>query len=68
MSTSPALPPKEYVAKATGHLASTLTNDMQAAAVKKARELGFDLARGRISLDETLINLSNIRDLLLAAA
>src|SRR5579862_6148096 len=67
MSAFP-LPPKEDVAKEIGRVASTLTDDMQAAGIRKARELGFDLARGRISLDETLINLSSVRDLLLDAS
>jgi hypothetical protein len=62
------MPSKEDVAKEIGHVASTLTDDMQSAALKKARDLGFDLTRGRLSLEETLINLSYIRDVLLDAA
>jgi chromosome segregation ATPase len=58
------MPPKEDVAKEIGRVASTLTDDMQSAATKKARELGFDLNRGRLSLDETLSNLKYIRDVL----
>src|SRR5258708_26195363 len=67
MSTPTSLPPKEDIAKEVGRLASTLTEEMQAAALKKARDLGFDLNKGRLSLEETLINLSHGRDLLLAA-
>ncbi len=62
------MPSKEDVGKEIGRVASTLTVDMQSAAIKKARELGFDLSRGRLSLEETLINLSSIRDVLLDAA
>jgi len=62
------MPPKEEVAKEIGRVASNLTNDMQSAALKKARELGFGLTGGRLSLEETLINLKNIRDVLLEAA
>jgi hypothetical protein len=55
MSTSPSVQPKEDVAKEIGRIASTLTDDMQSA-LKKARDLGFDLTRGRLTLEETLIN------------
>ncbi|MBI5083132.1 MAG: hypothetical protein HZB13_00835 [Acidobacteria bacterium] len=55
------------MAKEIGRVASTLTDDMQSAALKKARDNGFDLRRGRLSLNETLINLSRIRDVLLDA-
>src|SRR6266446_5222895 len=68
MSTLPSMPPKEDVAKEISRVASTLTGDMQSAALKKARDLGFDLTRGRLSLEETLINLSYVRDVLLDAA
>lgn len=67
MSTSPSMPPKDEVGKKIGRIASTLTDDMQSAALKKARDLGFDLSRGRLSLEETLINLSYVRDVLLEA-
>src|SRR5262245_4884677 len=46
-------------------VASTLTGDMQKAALQKARSLGFDLNNGRIPIDETFINLTRHRDLLL---
>ena len=62
------MPSKEDVAKETGRLATTLTDDMQSAGLRKARELGFDLSRGRLSLEETLVNLSQIRDVLMDAA
>ena len=67
MSNSLSMPSKEEVAKEIGRVASTLTEDMQSAARKKSRDLGFDLTRGRLSLDETLTNLSSIRDVLLDA-
>ncbi|MGC4054480.1 MAG: hypothetical protein QM757_35830 [Paludibaculum sp.] len=68
MSTSLNLPTKEVVAREIGLVAGTLTDEMQTAALHKARELGFDLARGRLSLEETLINLSTSRDVLRDAA
>lgn len=61
------MPAKQDVAKEIGRIASTLTGDMQSAALTKARDLGFGLTLGRLSLEETLINLSNIRDVLLDA-
>lgn len=67
MST-PALPPKESVTAEILSVARTLSNAMQKAAVKKARELGFDLTKGRLSLEETLINLAHNRDVLIDAA
>jgi len=67
MTNPTALPPKEDVAKEIGKLASTLSNEMQTAALNKARELGFDRNRGRLALEETLINLSHDRDLLIDA-
>jgi hypothetical protein len=68
MSSSAALPQKGDVAKEIWRLASTLSEEMQNAAVKKGRELGFDLDKGRIPLHETLNNLSHNRDILLEAA
>jgi chromosome segregation ATPase len=67
MSNAP-LPPKGEVAKEIGAVATTLSNEMQAAALKKALELGLDLNKGRLSLEETLINLSQSRDILADAA
>jgi hypothetical protein len=66
--SSDALPQKEDVAKEIWRLASTFSEEMQNAAVKKSRELGFDLSKGRIPLHETLNNLSHNRDILLDAA
>jgi hypothetical protein len=67
MSTAP-LPLKGDVAKEIGSVASTLSNEMQAAAVKKAVESGYDVSKGRLSLDETLINLTQSRDILVDAS
>jgi DNA repair exonuclease SbcCD ATPase subunit len=68
MGTSSALPQKQDLPKEIWRVATTLTDDAQNAAMRKARELGFDLNRGRIPLEETLINLSLNRDILLDAA
>jgi len=38
--------------------------EAQNAALRKAKELGFDLSKGSIPFDETLINLSQNRDVL----
>jgi hypothetical protein len=68
MGTSSALPQKQDLPKEIWKVATTLSDDAQNAAMRKARELGFDLTKGRISLEETLINLSHNRDILLDAA
>jgi hypothetical protein len=71
MSTLPssptALPSKQELPKELWRLATTLSDDMQATAARKAREAGFDLTKGRLSLEETLINLSRDRDTLIDA-
>ncbi len=66
MSTSP-VPAKQDVPKSLWEVASTLTKEAQDAALRKCRDLGFDTNRGRISLEETLINLSEARDVVLDA-
>jgi hypothetical protein len=66
MSSNP-IPPKETLAQELGRIANTLTNDAQNAALKKCQELSFDTNKGMISLEETLINLSEARDILLDA-
>src|ERR1700680_1914841 len=63
-----SIPPKEDLAKEIWRTATSLSDEMQSAAVRKAREIGFDLSKGKISLEETLINLTEIRNLLLEAA
>jgi hypothetical protein len=45
----------------------TFSDEAQSAAKKKAIELGLSLDRGNIPFEETLINLSKNRDLLIAA-
>jgi hypothetical protein len=62
-----ALPSKEDLPKDLWGVATTLSEDMQELARRKAREFGFDLKKGRISLDETLINLSRDRDTIIDA-
>ena len=59
MSTRSALPPARDVAQEIWRIATTLSEDMQVAAVHKARELQFDTDKGRIPLQETLINLTH---------
>jgi hypothetical protein len=68
MGTSSALPLKQDLPKEIWKAATTLSDDAQNAATRKARELGFDLNKGRIPLEETLLNLSHNRDILLDAA
>ena len=48
-------------------IATTLTAEAQDAAVRKCAELGFDPNRGHIKLEETLINLSEARDIIIDA-
>jgi hypothetical protein len=49
------------------NIVQTFSQEAQAAAKNKAIELGFSLERGSIPFEETLINLSGNRDLLLAS-
>jgi uncharacterized coiled-coil DUF342 family protein len=46
---------------------TTLTDEAQNASLTKAKELSFDLSRGIIPLEESFINLSTARSLLLDA-
>lgn len=48
-------------------LATTLTDEAQEAALRKSKGLGFDLSRGTVPLEETLLNLSSARDILVEA-
>jgi hypothetical protein len=66
VATTP-LPRKEELPQQLFDVATTLTTEAQNAALKKARELGFNLDRGRISLEETLINLNQAREILVDA-
>ena len=66
MSTTP-LPKKEDLPQHLWDIATTLSSEAQNAGLKRARDLGFDLERGRISLEETLINLNHAREVLLDA-
>ncbi len=67
MSTSASLPQKQDVPGDLRRIVTTLSDDAQNAAVRKSQELGFDTNKGRISSEETLINLSQARDILLDA-
>ena len=58
---------KEEVPNELRRVLNTLTDDAQNAALRKCRELGFDPNKGRISLEEILINLSQARDILMDA-
>lgn len=66
MSSTPA-PPKQDLPKELWAVATTLSDDAQNAALRKCQELGFDTNKGLISLEETLINMSAARDILLDA-
>src|SRR5439155_13278390 len=57
-------PTKEELARELQRVLNTLTEEAQHAAVRKVNELGFDPNKGRISLEETLINLTQGRDIL----
>ncbi len=60
-------PLKEDLPKELRRIINTLTDDVQNAALKKCRELELDPNKGRISLEETLINIGQARDILLDA-
>ena len=45
-------------------LLTTFSDEAEQAALAKCKELGFDLSRGVVSLDESFINLNEARDLL----
>ena len=60
-------PPKHEIAREIQRLANTLSEDIQTAARAKVTELGIDVDKGRLSLEETLLNLSSSRDVLIDA-
>src|SRR6266849_742198 len=60
-------PEKQDIPKELWRIASTLTQEAQEAAARKCKELGFDPNKGRISLEETFINLTAARDVILDA-
>ena len=60
--------PKQDLAQELRRIAATLTDDAQNAALRRCKGLNFDTNKGLISLEETLINLSSARDILLDAA
>jgi hypothetical protein len=60
-------PDKQEIPKELWQVATTLTAEAQEAAVRKCQELGFDTSRGHIPLAETLINLSDARDVIIDA-
>jgi chromosome segregation ATPase len=66
MSSNP-IPRKQDLAQDLRRVATTLTDDAQNAALRRCKELSFDTNKGLISLEETLINLSSARDILLDA-
>jgi len=55
---------KEGIPRRLWEVITTLTDNMQQAATRKAQESGFDLEVGEIPFQETLINLSHDRDVL----
>jgi hypothetical protein len=60
-------PDKKDIPKELWRIATTLTKEAQEAAVRKCQELEFDTNRGHIPLEETLINLSDARDVIIDA-
>ena len=67
MSSGASLPQKQDVPGDLHRIVTTLSNDAQNAALRRCQELGFDTNKGKISLEETLINLSQAREILLDA-
>lgn len=67
MPSGVPLPEKQDLPKELWRVVTTLTDEAQNAALKKTREHGYDLNKGRLSLEETFINLSRARDVLLDA-
>jgi hypothetical protein len=67
MGSSAPLPQKQDVPGDLRRIVTTLSDDAQNAATRKCQELAFDPNKGKISLEETLINLSQARDILLDA-
>lgn len=55
---------KRDISKELWEIIETLSDDAQQVTLRKAKELGFDLNKGTIPFDETLINLCNNRDIL----
>ena len=55
------------ISQALSDTIATLSDDAQQVTLRKAKELGFDLNKGVIPFDETLLNLTNNRDVLLDA-
>jgi hypothetical protein len=55
---------KEAIPSKIWEIVTTLTENMQQAAVRKAQDTGYDLEAGQIPFQETLINLSHDRDVL----
>jgi len=66
MSSTP-VPTKQDLPKELWRVVTTLSDDAQNAALRKCKELNYDTSRGKITLEETLINLSQARDILLDA-
>ena len=66
MATAPN-PSKQNIPHELWRIATTLTQEAQDAALRKARELALDVDRGHIPFEESLINLSSARDILLDA-
>ena len=67
MSSIVPIPPKQDLPTELRGIVTTLSDEAQNAALHKCQELGFDVNRGRIPLEETFINLSQARDILLDA-
>ncbi len=61
------MPSPNNIPKELWQVATTLTQEAQEAAVRKCQELAFDTIRGHIPLEETLINLSDARDVIIDA-
>jgi hypothetical protein len=56
-------PPKQNILVSLRDNNASLTEDMQKAAIARAKELGYNLAAGSISIEEILINLTQNRNI-----
>jgi hypothetical protein len=67
MSDSSGNAAPRNISQALSDTIATFSDDAQQVTLRKAKELGFDLNKGVIPFDETLLNLTNDRDVLLDA-
>ena len=64
MSDPAARNGRRNISQELWEIVETLSDDAQRATLRKAKELGFELDKGTIPFEETLVNLTNDRDVL----